>query len=523
MRSQEIKNALKKLGKLQLRPHQVDPIQNILNGHSTMCIFPTAAGKSLIYQVPTLVMNQLAVIITPLISLQQDQIQQLTQYNLVAGRITEFYSAVPQSAGFLFATPELLQQQHCIDFLTKVSNRLGFFVVDECHLIIEWGNTFRKAYKQLDVISKFNKPILALTASVTSTQAQKIIKELNLGAPQIYFTSFNRPNIHYSFHFTDNKFAILKNVISSFLASSPDNDSILIYAPTRSETDAIQSSLCSIQDIHSYHAGLSPEQREQTLQSWIQNTVKLIVCTTAFSLGIDKPSVGLVVHFGIPKSSEQFYQESGRGGRNQKQCYSIVLSSTDDVKFQLSNITKLAENGPKESFYYLLKIAYFNKCRRQLLMDYFNSGKITQKSDICCDYCDNQKQNNTFINKIFGWKSTSETEQDSISNQLTYFSTKRPSLSELCGGYNDKFPISNEQQQIDQFNVLSDIIVDHFSGTMEQEILLIDILKLKNYLLKKSPTIEKRNKITEKLIQLIMKNKQFNINQLMREALKLSM
>lgn len=328
----DIKTILKKYwGYDSFRPLQEEIIESVLNGNDTLAIMPTGGGKSLCFQVPSMALDGICLVVSPLIALMKDQVLNLKKKGICALAIHSGmnYSAVKktlQNAAygnfkFLYVSPERLETELFLEFLPALN--INIIAVDEAHCISQWGYDFRPPYLRIAALREYlpKVPILALTASATREVKKDICERLLFRKGfHAFQQSFERPNLSYSaFQLTskENKLlTILKNVPGS----------AIVYCKTRKRTRDVAQLLClhGITADH-YHAGLTSDTRTKKQEEWIANTIRVIVCTNAFGMGIDKPDVRAVIHYDIPDALENYYQEAGRAGRDGKMSYAVLL------------------------------------------------------------------------------------------------------------------------------------------------------------------------------------------------------
>jgi ATP-dependent DNA helicase RecQ len=319
------------------RPMQEDIIKSVLNGKDVLALMPTGGGKSLCYQVPAMAMDGLCLVISPLIALMKDQVENLrkrgiTAFAIFSGMsrkevIRTFHTAMESNCKFLYVSPERLETSLFKEYLPGLGVHL--IAVDEAHCISQWGYDFRPPYLRIAALRTElpDVPILALTASATPEVQEDIVQKLELYQPQIYRQSFERANLSYSCFRMDSKI----NKIIDILKKVPGTG--IVYCKSRKRTKEI-AELLQLQGIPAdfYHAGLNQEERSAKQEAWIKNTIRIIVCTNAFGMGIDKPDVRTVVHADVPDCLENYYQEAGRAGRDGKTSYAVLLYDDRDLK-----------------------------------------------------------------------------------------------------------------------------------------------------------------------------------------------
>lgn len=326
------------------RPLQEDIIRSVLDGKDTLALLPTGGGKSICFQVPAMAMDGLCLVISPLIALMKDQVHNLHRKNITAFAIYSgmsrkdvinvFKIAANSNCKFLYVSPERLETALFKEFLPSLP--ISLIAVDEAHCISQWGYDFRPPYLRISALRDElpNIPVLALTASATSIVQKDICDKLNHHQPgklskqaanpmanwNIFRQSFERPNLSYSVFQTESKINRIMEILQKVSGSS------IVYCQSRRRTREI-SELLNLNGIKAdfYHAKLEKEERNRKQESWIKNEIRVIVCTNAFGMGIDKPDVRLVLHADVPESTESYYQEAGRAGRDGKKSYAVLL------------------------------------------------------------------------------------------------------------------------------------------------------------------------------------------------------
>lgn len=338
------------------RPLQKEVIESILASKDVIALLPTGGGKSITYQLPAMIMDGFCLVISPLIALMQDQVKHLKNLGISAACLHAgmHYTEVKRTlentihGGYklLYVSPERLQSELFNEYLPSMN--INLIAVDEAHCISQWGYDFRPDYLKVTSVKDLfdDVPVLALTATATAEVRQDIADKLKLIQPLLYVQSFERKNIFYSVQYTENKNSVLMDSLSSV------NSSSIIYCRSRRQTEVLVKYL-SQNGIKAaaYHAGIAKDKRVEVQELWMNNAVKHIVATTAFGMGIDKPDVGLVLHYDAPEHLEAYYQEAGRAGRNGKPARSVILFNNTDIK-RLQESTSIAY--PDEA--YLKKI-----------------------------------------------------------------------------------------------------------------------------------------------------------------------
>ena len=390
-----LKEQLKKtFGFSQFRGEQEAIIQNTIAGNHSFVLMPTGAGKSLCYQLPAIVMPGTAIVISPLIALMKNQVDQMVAFGINAQFLNSSLSraeinrvkaeVISGAVKLLYIAPESLNKQENLNFLQQAN--ISFVAIDEAHCISEWGHDFRPEYRKIRTIIEnidAKLPIIALTATATPKVQQDIQKTLNLEDATVFKTSFNRKNLYYEIR---SKKDIDKQLIRYIKGHS--GKAGIIYCLSRKRVEEI-SDLLLVNGINAlpYHAGLDPQVRMSNQEAFLNEEVDVMVATIAFGMGIDKPDVRFVIHYDAPKSLEGYYQETGRAGRDGLDGTCILFYTYDDIlkldKFNKDKAVSEKENAKlllSEMVYY----ANLGVCRRKQLLSYFGEHMAEN-----CGFCDN--------------------------------------------------------------------------------------------------------------------------------------
>jgi ATP-dependent DNA helicase RecQ len=390
-----------------LRPSQEPVIESVMSGRDTVTIMPTGGGKSMCYQLPAVVNEGMVLVISPLIALMHDQVESLKKNGVAAGLLN---SSIPKSEQMkyikaaeegalqlLYVSPERLLGSQA-EFIKWVKTlNLSLIAIDEAHCVSQWGHDFRPEYSRLGVLKTHfpNTPMIALTATADELTREDIVQQLKLDNPNIFISSFDRPNIRYTVEPKaqgNNATQQLVTFVKSF-----DNESGIVYCLSRKTTEEVAAKLMQAGiSAAPFHAGLTDERKSMVYNAFMQDNIQVVVATIAFGMGVDKPDVRFVAHWNMPKSIENYYQETGRAGRDGLPSEALLLYTPGDAATYRRFIDQAKPAGNPEKYKVFQKLQHdklerlidfcsTGHCRRRILLQYFHEDLAEDCGN--CDAC----------------------------------------------------------------------------------------------------------------------------------------
>src|SRR5687767_400307 len=406
----ELRDHLQELfGLDDFRPRQREVIEDVLRGRDVLCVMPTGAGKSLCYQLPAAVQGGLTIVVSPLISLMEDQVNQLRDEGIAAVVLNSSLSPAvrrqtmqelaPGFEGLLYVAPERFWAAEFAEMMRSLKPTL--FAVDEAHCISQWGNDFRPEYARLGEVRKRfgDTPCIALTATATHDVRGDIHTRLGLREPRVVITGFDRTNLLYECR-RISKVSEKDQELLKLLRQEPGSS--IVYCATRKAVDevtALLSGTLKDRPVFAYHAGMDQAARTGNQERFMSTPRSIAVATNAFGMGINKPDIRLVVHYNCPGTLEAYYQEAGRAGRDGLQSRCVMLFSYQDRYTQEFFIEKIGEDNPGADpvaidrlkahatvkLEGMIRYAQTHACRRKMILDYF--GDESEVENCLCDVC----------------------------------------------------------------------------------------------------------------------------------------
>ena len=392
----------------EFRPAQQGVIEDVLAGKDVLCVMPTGAGKSLCFQLPATIKGGLTLVVSPLISLMEDQVQQLRDEGITATLLNSSLTPAEQREvlakiengfdGLLYVAPERFFAPNFQSTMERLRPRI--FAIDEAHCISQWGHDFRPEYSRLGEVRQRlgSPPTIALTATATEDVRNDIIRGLQLNDPTVVVTGFDRPNLAYESRRSSKvseKEAELLNLVKR------EEGSLIVYCATRKKVEEVTDLLkrhVKDRTIVAYHAGMEQSDRTANQEQFMSTASAIAVATNAFGMGINKPDVRLIVHYNMPGTLEAYYQEAGRAGRDGRLSRCVMLFSYQDRFIQEFFIDKMGEDGgfdpailekrkqfARDKLDRVITYAQSHMCRRQMILDYF--GDPSEVHECQCDVC----------------------------------------------------------------------------------------------------------------------------------------
>lgn len=476
------------------KPKQEAIINAILEGEDTFALLPTGGGKSLCFQIPALVKDGICIVISPLIALMKDQVQTLNKKGIKAMALTSgitygeldtlLDNCIYGSYKFLYLSPERLQQELVQDRIKQMP--VNLIAVDEAHCISQWGNDFRPAYKNINLLRQLQPTVnvVALTASATLKVVDDIINELDFIQPKVFKQSFFRSNLAYMVFHENDKYYKLETILKKQQASS------IIYVRSRKATSEIKTFLES-KNISAtfYHGGLQNDEKDTNMSQWLNNKKQVMVATNAFGMGIDKPDVKTVIHLNLPESIESYFQEAGRAGRNGEKAFAIILKNNSDevlVKNQFLNVL------PSVTF---VKQVYRKLCNyfqipygegQNLTHDFnfYNFCKVYNFNSVSCYNALLLLDRNSIISLSKQFKNK-VTIQFIVSNSKLYnylemhphISVIVKSILRMYGGVFDNETIINPLKVAEKASVSENIIINTLKTLEKNQIIILNLMQ----------------------------------------------
>lgn len=429
----------KYFGYTSFLPLQKEIIKDVLQKNDVFVLMPTGGGKSLCYQIPSLLLDGVTIVVSPLIALMKDQVDGLKANGIPAAYINSSlrYEQIKQiksellenRISILYVAPERIVLPDFLSFLQNLN--VNLIAIDEAHCISEWGHDFRPGYRQLKLLKEHlpNIPLIAMTATAISEVQKDIVTQLKLSNPKHYNASLNRSNLFYQIKPKDAAYQQLLQYLEDH-----NKDSGIIYCQSRKDTDNLANKLqLDGHRVLPYHAGLSSNSRTETQEKFVKDDVEIIVATIAFGMGIDKSNIRFVIHYDLPKNLESYYQETGRAGRDGEKSDCILFYSYGD-KWKIDHFINKKENETEkriasQKLSDMIKFCESTTCRRKILLNYFGED-YNETNCNCCDICLEPKE--TIDGVIISQKIMSCTSQVNERFGMSYIADI------LCGSRNKR-------------------------------------------------------------------------------------
>ena len=478
----------------QFKDQQEAIVQSVLNGQDTFVIMPTGGGKSLCYQLPALVMEGTALIISPLIALMKNQVDSIRGYS-ERDHIAHFLNSSLNKAEvrkvkedvadgktkLLYVAPETLTKEENVQFLKQIN--ISFVAVDEAHCISEWGHDFRPEYRRIrSIVDELGDsiPVVALTATATEKVRTDIVKNLNMEDVNVFISSFNRTNLYYEVRPKRNKEQTMREIVQ--VVKGLDGKSGIVYVQARKSTEEI-AQILSVNGIKAapYHAGLDAKTRTRVQDDFLMEEVDVICATIAFGMGIDKPDVRFVIHYDIPKSIENYYQETGRAGRDGLESSCIAFFSHKDV-LRLEKFLRDKPVAEREMGAHLLEeitcYVETGDCRRKFLLHYFGEQYPEEGCIDLCDNCKHPREKVEVQDEMVNALKVVDTLKENFQAKLTIdflIGKRSKEMKDFGFEANPLFGTGSEKDEIFWHSILRQALVRQF---LNKEIESYGVLKL---------------------------------------------
>lgn len=445
------------------KPLQEDIINSVLNGDDTFALLPTGGGKSLCFQIPTLINDGICIVVSPLIALMKDQVAALKERNIKAIALTSTYkydelstlldNCIYGNYKFIYLSPERLQQDIIQDRIRQMN--VNLIAVDEAHCISQWGNDFRPAYKNITILRELQPSVncIALTASAKPEVVSDIVKELDFIDAKIFKQSFYRENLAYMVFETEDKFYKIQQILKKNPSSS------IIYVRNRKSTLEISNTLNNLGFTSTYyHGGLSTKEKDAHFSNWLNNRTQVMVATNAFGMGIDKPEVKTVIHVDLPDSLESYFQEAGRAGRNGDKAFAVILKNKND------------EEKVKNQFLSVLPDVDFIKLVYRKLCNYFQisygEGAYTTYNFSFNTFCKTYE-----FNSVLAYNAILALDRTSVLSLTQHF--KRRSTVQVLVSNAELFQYLEKNQEI---SIIIKSILRTYGGIFDQDVKINTLL-----------------------------------------------